>query len=72
MAAKVEKTSGLPLPKAKNVTPVSDSLMPSSVAIVLKFIHRKSDAAMPIVLNSSPIHTTRIVKPSGFALGNLQ
>jgi hypothetical protein len=72
MAAKVEKTSGLPLPKARNVTPVKLSLMPSKVAMVLKLIHRKSEAAMPIVLNKRLIHNTRMTKATGFAWGREQ
>ena len=72
MAAKVEKTSGLPLPKARNVTPVRLSLMPSNVAIVLKLMQRKSEAAIPIVLKSRLIHTTSIANPTGFAFPSEQ
>jgi hypothetical protein len=38
IAAKVEKTSGLPFPNAKNVTPAMLSLMPKIDAIVERFI----------------------------------
>jgi len=66
IAAKVEKTSGLPLPKARKVTPVKLSLMPKIAAMVLRLTHRKSDAATPIVLNSRALHITMIVKATGF------
>ncbi|KAL8795721.1 MAG: hypothetical protein Q9195_001772 [Heterodermia aff. obscurata] len=72
IAAKVEKTSGLPFPKAKNVTPAMLSLIPRMLAIVLRFIQKKSLAAIPIVLKSRPSQTTRITKATGFALGSLQ
>lgn len=65
IAAKVEKTSGLPLPKARNVTPVRLSLMPRTLAKVLKLIHRKSLAAIPIVLNSKDNHEIRMSKAIG-------
>ena len=67
IAANVEKTSGLPFPKAKKVTPAMLSLIPKILAIVLKFIQKKSLAAMPIVLNSRPSHKTRMVKAIGLA-----
>ena len=72
MAANVEKTSGLPLPKAKNVTPAMLSLIPRILAIVLRLTQKKSLAAMPIVLKSRPSHTTSITNAIGFALGSLQ
>jgi hypothetical protein len=72
IAAKVENTSGLPFPKARKVTPVKLSLMPSMLAIVLKFMHRKSEAAIPIVLKRRLIHTTRMVNATGFACGREQ
>ena len=72
IAANVEKTSGLPLPKARNVTPVKLSLIPSTFAIVDRLIQRKSEAAIPIVLNSRLIHSTNMVKASGFAFAREQ
>jgi hypothetical protein len=72
IAAKVEKTSGLPFPKARNVTPVKLSLMPNMLAIVLKLMQRKSDAAMPIVLKRRLTHSTRMVKATGWAFGREQ
>ena len=72
IAANVEKTSGLPFPKAKKVTPAMLSLMPKILAIVLKFIQKKSLAAIPIVLNRRPSHSTRIVKAIGLAWCRLQ
>lgn len=65
IAAKVEKTSGLPFPNAKNVTPAMLSLIPKQFAIVLRFIQKKSLAAMPMVLKSRPSHMTRIAKATG-------
>ncbi len=38
IAANVEKTSGLPLPKARKVTPAKVSLRPSRVEMVLRLI----------------------------------
>jgi hypothetical protein len=38
IAAKVEKTSGLPFPNANNVTPAMLSLMPSNDAIAERFM----------------------------------
>ena len=48
MAEKVEKTSGLPFPKAKKVTPAVVSLSPKYVAIVDKFGQKKSEATIPM------------------------
>lgn len=59
MAAKVEKTSGLPFPRAKKVTPAILSLMPRICEMVLKFTQKKSLAAMPMVVKSKPSHATR-------------
>jgi len=72
MAAKVEKMSGLPLPKAKNVTPARLSLRPRSLAIVLRLTEKKSLAAMPMVLKSNPSHNTIIAKATGFARARAQ
>lgn len=49
MAEKVEKRSGLPLPKARNVTPATFSSRPSSCASVPRLGQKKSDALMPRV-----------------------
>jgi hypothetical protein len=72
IAAKVEKTSGLPFPKAKNVVPAIASLIPNVLAIVLRFTQKKSAAAMPIVENRRPSHKVRIVNAIGFTLPKLQ
>ena len=72
MAANVEKTSGLPLPKARNVTPVRLSLIPSRVAIVLRLMQRKSEAAIPMVLKSKASQTTSMMKAKGLACGRWQ
>lgn len=70
MAANVEKTSGLPFPRARNVTPARLSLVPSMLAIVLRLTQKKSLAAMPMVLKRRPSHNKIIVKAIGFACGN--
>jgi hypothetical protein len=72
IAAKVEKTSGLPLPNARNVTPVRLSLNPRMLANVLRSIHRKSLAAIPIVLKSSDSQRINIMNATGFALASPQ
>ena len=72
MAAKVEKTSGLPLPNARNVTPVRLSLKPNILASVLKSIHRKSLAAIPIVLKRSDSQRIKMRNANGFASGKAQ
>ncbi|ANB12478.1 hypothetical protein AWJ20_733 [Sugiyamaella lignohabitans] len=41
-AAYVLNISGAPLPKARKVTPTTDSASPSKLAIVDRFGHRKS------------------------------
>jgi hypothetical protein len=51
MAEKVEKTSGLPFPNARNVTPAVVSLNPKYVAIVDKFGQKKSEATIPMKEN---------------------
>jgi len=47
-AEKVEKTSGLPFPKARNVTPAVDSVRPRYAAIVDRFGQKKSEAEIPM------------------------
>jgi hypothetical protein len=72
IAAKVEKTSGLPLPNARNVTPVKLSLKPIMLASVLRSIHKKSLAAILIVLNRSDIHSINKMNANGFASARVQ
>jgi hypothetical protein len=72
MAANVEKTSGLPFPNARNVTPVKLSLNPKMLAIVLRSMHRKSLAAIPIVLKSRDSQKMRIMNASGLTWARLQ
>ncbi len=50
-AEKVEKTSGLPFPKARKVTPAVLSLNPNCVATVDRLGQKKSDAEMPMKEN---------------------
>lgn len=71
-AANVEKTSGLPLPNARKVTPAMLSLIPSRPDIVLRFTQKKSLAAIPIVLKSIESHKTRITNATGLAWGRRQ
>jgi hypothetical protein len=68
MAAKVEKTSGLPFPKARNVTPAKFSLIPKMLAIVLRLMHKKSEAAIPMVLKRRLIHMTRMINATALTL----
>jgi hypothetical protein len=72
MAANVENTSGLPLPKAKNVTPAILSLIPKRLAIVLRLTQKKSLAAIPMVLNRRASHNTIMQNATGFASGSRQ
>jgi hypothetical protein len=72
IAAKVEKTSGLPFPNARNVTPVRLSLNPKTLASVLRSIHKKSLAAIPMVLNRSDSQRINIINASAFAWGRAQ
>jgi hypothetical protein len=69
IAANVEKTSGLPLPNAKKVTPARLSLSPSRCAIVLRLMQKKSLAAMPIMLKSRHSHSTMAMKANGCTCG---
>jgi hypothetical protein len=72
IAANVLNTSGLPLPKARKVTPAILSLMPIIVAMVLKLMQKKSLAAIPMVLNSSPSHDINIMNATGLTWGSWQ
>jgi len=53
MAENVEKTSGLPFPNARKVTPAVVSLNPRYVAIVDKFGQKKSEATIPMKENKN-------------------
>jgi hypothetical protein len=72
MAAKVLKTSGEPLPKARKVTPARLWLRPRMVAMVLRLTLKKSLAAIPIVLNRRQSQTIRTTKATGFAAPKVQ
>jgi hypothetical protein len=65
IAAKVENTSGLPLPNARNVTPAMLWLIPSIEAMVLRLGQKKSEAAMPIEVKSRASHIDRRMKAKG-------
>ena len=72
IAANVEKTSGLPFPKARKVTPAMLSLKPSMVAMVLRLMQKKSLAAMPIVEKSSASHEIKMMNAIALRCGSLQ
>jgi hypothetical protein len=72
IAANVENTSGLPLPNARKVTPVRLSLNPRILASVLRSIHRKSLAAIPMVLKSNDSQRIKIVNATAFASASVQ
>jgi hypothetical protein len=72
IAANVENTSGLPLPKAKNVTPARLSLRPNNCDIVLRLMQKKSLAAMPIVLKSRHSQSIMMPKATGLARCRVQ
>lgn len=72
MAAKVEKTSGEPLPKARKVTPVKLSLMRRMVAIVLRLMQRKSEAAMPMIVKRRQAQRMMRVMIKGLVAGEAQ
>lgn len=72
MAENVEKTSGLPFPNARNVTPVTFSSKPSNCAIVAKFGVKKSEALIPRVENRKTSQTMRPMKASGLSVVSVQ
>jgi len=72
MAAKVEKTSGLPFPKARKVTPVRLSLIWRMLAMVLRLIQRKSEAARPILVKRRQLQRMMRVIAKGLAAGEEQ
>jgi hypothetical protein len=65
MAENVEKTSGLPFPNARNVTPATFSSKPSSWANVARLGVKKSDALMPNVEKRNTSHTSRLTNTTG-------
>jgi hypothetical protein len=60
IAPKVEKTSGLPLPNARKVTPAVLSLKPKRAANVLKFGQKKSLATIPTQEKRKSIQTMMV------------
>jgi hypothetical protein len=72
IAANVEKTSGLPFPNAKNVTPAILSLIPNIDAMVDRLMQKKSLAAMPMVVNRRASQRAKIVKATQCSLSRLQ
>lgn len=65
IAEKVEKTSGLPFPKAKKVTPATFSSRPRSWAMVARLGVKKSEALIPKVENRNISHAMRAMKREG-------
>lgn len=72
MAENVEKTSGLPLPKARNVTPATFSSRPRTADIVARFGQKKSDALMPKVEKRKMSQMRRPIKYPGRIRGDEQ
>lgn len=69
-AAKVEKTSGDPFPKARKVTPAVLSLSPSTAARVARLGQKKSEAEMPINENRNDRIRTRAANINGLPTGD--
>ena len=72
MAENVEKTSGLPFPKAKKVTPATFSSKPSSWEMVARFGVKKSEALMPRVEKRKMSQRRRPVNTNGRRVGSMQ
>lgn len=72
IAENVEKTSGLPFPNAKNVTPATFSSSPSNCAMVARFGVKKSEALMPRVEKRKISQTMRPTKASDRNCGLVQ
>jgi hypothetical protein len=72
IALKVEKTSGLPFPNARNVTPATFSSNPSNCAMDARFGVKKSDALMPRVEKRKRSQTRRPVNMRGRIGGFVQ
>ena len=72
MAENVEKTSGLPFPKANNVTPATFSSKPSSWEMVARLGIKKSEALMPRVEKRKMSQTKRPMNTKGRRVGSLQ
>ena len=71
-AENVAKTSGLPLPNARKVTPATCSSRLRSCAIVAKLGQKKSEALMPRVENRKPSHSRKPRNTNGRAVGLAQ
>jgi hypothetical protein len=71
-AAKVENTSGLPFPNARNVTPAVDSLRPRYEAMVERFGQKKSEAEMPMNENRKARRNNRPSATSGLRAGETE
>jgi len=71
-AENVAKTSGLPLPNARKVTPATFSSRFKSCAIVAKFGQKKSEALMPSVEKRKPSQSRRPRNTNGRPAGLAQ
>lgn len=67
MAENVENTSGLPLPKARKVTPATFSSSPRMEASVARFGQKKSDALIPSVEKRNMSHRIKPANRNGRA-----
>ena len=71
-AENVAKTSGLPLPNARKVTPATCSSRFKSCAIVAKLGQKKSEAVIPSVENRKPSQSRRPKNIKGRTVGLAQ
>jgi hypothetical protein len=72
MAENVEKTSGLPFPKANKVTPATFSSKPSNWEMEARFGVKKSEALMPRVEKRKMSQRRRAVKTNGRRIASVQ
>jgi hypothetical protein len=72
IAEKVEKRSGLPFPKARNVTPATVSSRPRTDAMVARFGQKKSEAVIPRVENRKNNQNARPTETTGRSAGVAQ
>jgi hypothetical protein len=72
IAEKVEKTSGLPFPNARKVTPATFSSRPRKVAMLARLGQKKSDALIPSVENRKISQTTNPTNSTGRIDGFVQ
>lgn len=71
-AENVAKTSGLPFPNARKVTPATFSSRFNNCAMVAKFGQKKSEALIPRVENRKTSHKSRPMNTNGREVGLAQ